>query len=61
MIIILFFRFKDLLTDIQREKLKKDIDYQVEHNLCTAVKPYQTYNNMDEVYKDDETWQFFNQ
>lgn len=53
-----FFRFNNLLIDTQREKLKKDIDYQIEHNLCTAVRPYQTYNNMDEVYKDDETWQF---
>jgi len=53
-----FYRFSNLLTDTQREKLKKDIDYQIEHNLCLTVKPHQTYNNMDEVYKDDETWQF---
>ena len=53
-----FYRFNDILGINQREKLKKDIDFQIEHNLCKAVRPYQTFNNMDEVYKNDETWQF---
>ena len=54
-----FFRFYSLLKESTREKLKGDIDYQVKHHLCSSVQPYQTYNNLHEVYKDNSTWQFF--
>ena len=53
-----FFKFDNLLNNIQKEKIKKDIDYQIKYNLCVTVPPYQTYNNLHQIYKNDKTWDF---
>ena len=51
-----FHRFSNLFKEKTRNKLKSDIDYQIETNLCTQVKPYQTYDNLHEIYFDKTPW-----
>jgi hypothetical protein len=45
----------NILTIEHKDKLKNIIDHEIKHNLCKDVPLYQSFNNMQERYKDDET------
>jgi hypothetical protein len=49
-----FFQSENILTDIEKEILKSDIDKEIEYNCALEVPLYQTYNYMHKKYN----WKF---